>query len=71
MPQDWRELKIDVPEAHYDRLASPVATLVMITTVDNQGRINAASFATCLRNNHKRAATNFRLIHTKIPRPMY
>ena len=44
--------KIDVPEAHWDRLASPVATVVMITTVDGQGRVNAASFATCLRNNH-------------------
>ena len=44
--------KVDVPEAHYDRLASPVGTLVMITTVDAQGRVNAASFATCFRNNH-------------------
>ena len=50
--QDWREIKVDVPEAHYDRLASPVASVVMITTVDSQGRVNAASFATCLRNNH-------------------
>ena len=50
--QDWSELKLDVPEAHYDRLASPVAALAMITTVDAQGRVNAASFATCLRNNH-------------------
>jgi flavin reductase (DIM6/NTAB) family NADH-FMN oxidoreductase RutF len=46
------DLKVDVPEKHYDRLASPVGTLVMITTVDKQGRVNAASFATCLRNNH-------------------
>jgi len=46
------DLKVDVPEKHYDRLASPVATLVMITTVDAAGRVNAASFATCLRNNH-------------------
>jgi flavin reductase (DIM6/NTAB) family NADH-FMN oxidoreductase RutF len=52
MQQDWGAIKVDVPEAHYDRLASPVATVVMITTVDVQGRVNAASFATCLRNNH-------------------
>jgi flavin reductase (DIM6/NTAB) family NADH-FMN oxidoreductase RutF len=45
-------LKVDVPESGYDKLASPVGTLVMITTVDRQGRVNAASFATCLRNNH-------------------
>ncbi len=50
--QHWSELKQDVPESHYDRLASPVAALAMITTVDAQGRVNAASFATCLRNNH-------------------
>ena len=52
MQQDWNQIKIDVPESGYDRLASPVATLVMITTVDTAGRVNAASFATCLRNNH-------------------
>ena len=52
MQQDWNKIKIDVPESGYDRLASPVATLVMITTVDTGGRVNAASFATCLRNNH-------------------
>jgi flavin reductase (DIM6/NTAB) family NADH-FMN oxidoreductase RutF len=46
------DLKIDVPESGYDKLASPVGTLVMITTVDKQGRVNAASFATCFRNNH-------------------
>lgn len=46
------DLKVDVPEKHYDRLASPVASLVIITTVDKAGRVNAASFATCLRNNH-------------------
>jgi flavin reductase (DIM6/NTAB) family NADH-FMN oxidoreductase RutF len=44
--------KIDVPEAHYDRLASPVASLAVITTVDAAGCVNAAPVATCLRNNH-------------------
>jgi flavin reductase (DIM6/NTAB) family NADH-FMN oxidoreductase RutF len=50
--QDFLALKVDVPEAHFDRLASPVGTVVMITTVDREGRINAASFATCIRNHH-------------------
>ena len=44
--------KIDVPEANWDKLASPVGTAVMITSVDRDGRVNAASFATCLRVNH-------------------
>jgi len=44
--------KVDVPEAHFDRLASPVASLAVITTVDERGRVNAAPVATCLRNNH-------------------
>jgi flavin reductase (DIM6/NTAB) family NADH-FMN oxidoreductase RutF len=44
--------KVDVPEAHFDRLASPVASFAVITTVDDLGRVNAAPVATCLRNNH-------------------
>jgi len=44
--------KIDVPEAYYDRLASPVGALVLITTVGADGRVNAAPIATCVRNNH-------------------
>ena len=39
--------KVDVPYEHWDRLYSPVACAVMITTVDKEGRVNAASFATC------------------------
>jgi flavin reductase (DIM6/NTAB) family NADH-FMN oxidoreductase RutF len=39
--------KIDVPSEHWDRLFTPSACLVMITTVDGEGRINAASFGTC------------------------
>src|SRR3990170_3732311 len=45
--------KIDVPYEHWDRFFSPVACVVMITTVDTEGRINAASFATCVRVNHE------------------
>ena len=41
--------KIDVPAEHWDRLFAPSACLVMITTVDGEGRVNAASFGTCVR----------------------
>lgn len=44
--------KIDVPGEHWDRLFAPSACLVMITTVDGEGRINAASFGTCVRVCH-------------------
>jgi flavin reductase (DIM6/NTAB) family NADH-FMN oxidoreductase RutF len=47
------DLKVDVPKEHWDRLFSPPACVVMITTVDGQGRVNAASFATCVRVNHE------------------
>jgi len=52
LTQTFLSGKIDVPEAHYDRLASPVASLAVITTIDAAGRVNAAPVATCLRNNH-------------------
>jgi len=44
--------KIDVPVEHWDRLFAPSACLVMITTVDDTGRVNAASFGTCVRVCH-------------------
>jgi len=44
--------KIDVPGEHWDRLFAPSACLVMITTVDGEGRINAGSFGTCVRVCH-------------------
>lgn len=44
--------KIDVPSQHWDRLFAPSACLVMITTVDDVGRVNAASFGTCVRVCH-------------------
>ena len=44
--------KIDVPTEHWDRLFAPSACLVMITTVDEAGRVNAASFGTCVRVCH-------------------
>src|SRR5712692_1289344 len=45
--------KIDVPTEHWDRLFAPSSCLVMITTVDDTGRINAASFGTCVRVCHE------------------
>jgi flavin reductase (DIM6/NTAB) family NADH-FMN oxidoreductase RutF len=44
--------KIDVPAEQWDRLFAPSACLVMITTVDKDGAINAASFGTCVRVCH-------------------
>ena len=44
--------KIDVPAGHWDRLFAPSSCLVMITTVDKEGRINAASYGTCVRVCH-------------------
>jgi flavin reductase (DIM6/NTAB) family NADH-FMN oxidoreductase RutF len=44
--------KLDVPKEHWDRLFAPSSCLVMITTVDQKGRINAASFGTCVRVCH-------------------
>ncbi|MGN6717090.1 MAG: flavin reductase family protein [Candidatus Binatia bacterium] len=44
--------KVDVVPEHWDRLFAPSACLVTITTVDTRGRINAASFGTCVRVCH-------------------
>ncbi len=44
--------KIDIPSQRWDRLFAPSACLVMITTVDTAGSVNAASFGTCVRVCH-------------------
>jgi len=44
--------KLDVKSEHWDRLFAPSACLVTITTMDNEGYINAASFGTCVRVCH-------------------
>ncbi len=44
--------KIDDPAEQWHRLFAPSACLVMITTVDGEGRITAASFGTCVRVCH-------------------
>ncbi len=57
--EDFLNRKVDVPEEHFDRLASPVASFAVITTVDERGRVNAAPVATCLRNNHEPTCFEF------------
>ena len=44
--------KVDVAPRHWDRLFAPSSCLAMITTVDPEGRVNAASFGTCVRVCH-------------------
>ena len=48
-----RASKMDVPPKHWDRLFAPSSCLAMITTVDIEGRVNAASYGTCVRVNHE------------------
>lgn len=43
---------ISAPEEHWDRLFAPSSCLTTITTVDREGRVNAASFGTCTRVSH-------------------
>jgi flavin reductase (DIM6/NTAB) family NADH-FMN oxidoreductase RutF len=45
-------MKIAQPEAWWDRLFAPSSALAIITTVDAEGRVNAASFGTCTRVGH-------------------
>jgi flavin reductase (DIM6/NTAB) family NADH-FMN oxidoreductase RutF len=44
--------KIEQPERYWDRLFANVGQLAMITTSDVDGRVNAATFATCVRVVH-------------------
>ena len=45
--------KVDVPSRRWDRVFAPSSCLVMITTVDAQGRVNAASYGSCVRISHE------------------
>ena len=45
--------KIDQPAATWDRLFANVGQLAMITSADAGGRVNAATFATCVRVVHE------------------
>lgn len=44
--------KVSLPEKYHDRLFAPSSCLAIITTVDPEGRVNAAAFGTCTRVNH-------------------
>ena len=44
---------VQQPEKYWDRLFAPGGHAAMITTVDEEGRVNAASYATCVRIVHK------------------
>jgi flavin reductase (DIM6/NTAB) family NADH-FMN oxidoreductase RutF len=44
--------KVDVKQEWWDNIFAPSSALVTITTVDNEGRVNAASFGTCVRVCH-------------------
>ena len=45
-------MKQSQPEVYWDRLFAPSSALAVITTVDAAGRINAASYGTCMRVHH-------------------
>jgi len=44
---------VQQPEKYWDRLFAPGGHAAIITTVDRMGRVNAASYATCVRIVHK------------------
>jgi flavin reductase (DIM6/NTAB) family NADH-FMN oxidoreductase RutF len=41
------------PEKYWDRLFAPGGHAAMITTIDREGHVNAAAYATCVRIVHK------------------
>lgn len=47
-----KKSKIDADRKTWDRLFANVGQLAIITTVDGQGNVNAATFATCVRVVH-------------------
>jgi flavin reductase (DIM6/NTAB) family NADH-FMN oxidoreductase RutF len=51
--------KIDADPRVWDRLFANVGQLSMITTVDSQGRVNAATFATGVRTVHEPVHISF------------
>jgi len=44
--------KVAIAPERWDRLFAPSSCLAMITTVDREGNVNAASFGTCVRVCH-------------------
>jgi len=51
--------KLDQPRKWWDRLFAPSSCLAMITTLDRQGRVNAASYGTCTRVHHEPVYISF------------
>jgi flavin reductase (DIM6/NTAB) family NADH-FMN oxidoreductase RutF len=45
--------KLEQPPELWDRLYAPASCVAIITTVDRDGSVNAASYATCVRVSHK------------------
>src|SRR5262249_60671961 len=48
-----KPVKIDVEPRWWDNVFAPSSCLVLIPTVDRQGRVNAAAFGTCPRVCHE------------------
>jgi flavin reductase (DIM6/NTAB) family NADH-FMN oxidoreductase RutF len=48
-----RPQKLEQPRRLWDRLFAPSSNLAIITTIDAQGRTNAAAYRTCTRVNHE------------------
>ena len=46
-------MKLDQPRRFWDRLFAPSSCLAIITSVDREGRANAAAYGTCTRVNHE------------------
>jgi flavin reductase (DIM6/NTAB) family NADH-FMN oxidoreductase RutF len=44
--------KVDVRPEHWDNIFAPSSCLVIITTTDREGQVNAAAFGTCTRVCH-------------------
>ncbi|HSR76692.1 MAG TPA: flavin reductase family protein [Xanthobacteraceae bacterium] len=44
---------VQQPEKYWDRLFAPGGHAAVITTVDREGRVNAAAYATCVRIVHQ------------------
>lgn len=43
---------VSQPEKYWDRLFAPGGHVAIVTSIDNEGRVNAASYATCVRIVH-------------------
>jgi flavin reductase (DIM6/NTAB) family NADH-FMN oxidoreductase RutF len=57
--------KIDVKKEWWDNIFAPSSALVVITTVDPEGRVNAAAFGTCVRVCHDPVYISFTCGATK------